>query len=431
MPESSLPKVSEYAFSFWFRFSYVKPKRIYFNDLAKNWFSIAGVTERDNFCVSNEHGFRALSLWLSEFSRACQPSFQLSTYDLQQNRSNSYQNLLIERNSFDMKWNFVYFGFSANEKMAFAYFRTQENQFFTLEWRDILHNLPPPALKFRLGNCQKDRMTLNGQYLNPWFSFQDGQAFTTDTQSIEQRLALNAPPKFYQNPKNTYTLFGANEMAFRPDDVKPHFFQLDDVNGYLEYSVFGWAKWTDPATLGLTQRNRHFVFRFATTPPEYAGSNNTEGDRTLACWVEKEGLVFATYNLGFDQPSVLSLEEFVPIEDIQSELQQWHFIYFGYKYETKKALAYVKFQSREHLVLFNDVWHVQSRFFGVSLGRDRFDSDSCIYWGGGLLVREWREGRSKKRKRKVGKGKIGKGKWEKQKKEKERYRKSKKWNRKV
>jgi len=73
VPEEQLPQVNEYSFAFWFRFSYIKPKRIYFEDLARNWFSLAGVTEKSNYCVSNEHGYRALSLWLSDTSRTCQP----------------------------------------------------------------------------------------------------------------------------------------------------------------------------------------------------------------------------------------------------------------------------------------------------------------------------------------------------------------------
>lgn len=28
------------------------------------------------------------------------------------------------------------------------------------------------------------------------------------------------------------------------------------------------------------------------------------------------------------------------------------------------------------MILFSDIWHMQSRYFGLSVGRDRFDSDS-------------------------------------------------------
>jgi len=106
------------------RYSYSEPRTIYTQDSLVEWASIAGITEESNYCVTQEHGFRALTLWMSEFSRTCSPVMQFCTYDLAKNNSNSFKNIMIDRSDLDYSWNFIYFSFSQAQQKAVAYWKS-------------------------------------------------------------------------------------------------------------------------------------------------------------------------------------------------------------------------------------------------------------------------------------------------------------------
>lgn len=90
VPADELEKVTEYGFSFWMRYSYTQPRPLDVEASLVQWTSVAGVSEENNYCVTQDYGFRALTLWLSEFSRTCAPVFQFATYDIATRNSNHF-----------------------------------------------------------------------------------------------------------------------------------------------------------------------------------------------------------------------------------------------------------------------------------------------------------------------------------------------------
>ena len=59
----------------------------------------------------------------------------------------------------------------------------------------------------------------------------------------------------------------------------------DEYAHQTDYAVYGWAKWSD----NINQLPLHFVFRLTINEPEYQEDSVILGDRTLSCWLDKEG----------------------------------------------------------------------------------------------------------------------------------------------
>ena len=57
-------------------------------------------------------------------------------------------------------------------------------------------------------------------------------------------------------------------------------------------------------------------------------------------------------------------------------ITKWHFVYFGYSFNEKKAYAYCNFDGKEASKLFNNVNHFLSSSFWVYVGKDTVAKNS-------------------------------------------------------
>ena len=96
------------------------------------------------------------------------------------------------------------------------------------------------------------------------------------------------------------------------------------------------------------------------------------GDRTLAVWASpsNDGIyAFATYtytNLnGAGNPN---LYKAVPYG---KDLNSWHFIFFAYSKDKKKAAGFVQFKERKEIIDL-DANHFLNEVVYVNIGKDRF-----------------------------------------------------------
>jgi len=110
----------------------------------------------------------------------------------------------------------------------------------------------------------------------------------------------------------------------------------DEFKGAQEYSIYGWARWTEIPT----RESLHSLFRLTTNSPSNAGNADSSGDRALACYVDTNRLVFATYTFEEQGGDNWNVQKSI---DFGEDLTSWFFVYFGYDKVQKKAKAWVKF----------------------------------------------------------------------------------------
>lgn len=98
-----------------------------------------------------------------------------------------------------------------------------------------------------------------------------------------------------------------------------------------------------------------------------------QGDRDLSAFVGSgEGGVyaFATYTytnlVGAGNPNVYKLVKY------GAEIQKWHFIYFGYNRNTRRAFAFVEFEGRREEADFPTTNHYLARNLYLYVAKDKF-----------------------------------------------------------
>lgn len=88
------------------------------------------------------------------------------------------------------------------------------------------------------------------------------------------------------------------------------------------------------------------IARLTINEPEYQGDASLLGDRTLGIWLNDDGnLYFSTYtfeyNTGYD-----NIDRYSKI-DMEDDLGDWMWVYYGYDPVADQAIAYTRFRDRE------------------------------------------------------------------------------------
>lgn len=127
-----------------------------------------------------------------------------------------------------------------------------------------------------------------------------------------------------------------NSQKFEVGKTEPNEASSEEAMKFpKEYAVSGWFKWRT-----VKMEPWHLAFRLHINKGEENANVAKLGDRGLALWPSNSGVyAFATYtytNLnGAGNPNVYQTVSY------GKEMTAWHFIYFGYSRELKKAVAYV------------------------------------------------------------------------------------------
>lgn len=108
-----------------------------------------------------------------------------------------------------------------------------------------------------------------------------------------------------------------------------------------EYAVAGWFRWVQPTDV----KPVHVVFRLALNDEDTNRDNQRLGDRDLAVFVKPSTdngvLTFSTYSYtdlaGNGQADISQNTPY------RNQLTEWHFIYFGYTFDERRAFGFVEF----------------------------------------------------------------------------------------
>lgn len=109
----------------WLRFQYTYPEKIrILQEYKQNCYSVARVTEGKNN-VKNL-GDRTLALFIC--SNKVNPVYYFSTYDKEKDIKDVHQYSVIDLDNYDGVWNWVYFAYSAEKKIANAFVKYGRSQ---------------------------------------------------------------------------------------------------------------------------------------------------------------------------------------------------------------------------------------------------------------------------------------------------------------
>lgn len=93
------------------------------------------------------------------------------------------------------------------------------------------------------------------------------------------------------------------------------------------------------------------------------------GDRTLACFLKKNRLVFVTYR--FDSIPEMNFETEIKVDE--KKLDQYFWVYYGYSRDLRQTSIYIKFADGSEIKkTVKNIRHVNPTFFQIYVGTDRF-----------------------------------------------------------
>lgn len=143
--------VTDYSFSFWYKGNLFAPVRQDLGHLRGTWRFLGGFSENGDCAPGGRQGDRTLCIYDRYWNAG--PGTHWTTYDLRSRNWNWYYDLGQDwTKDYDNQWNFVYFGYSLNEKRAFGYIQYSRSQSYgTVSWSDLFHINPLQRITFQLG----------------------------------------------------------------------------------------------------------------------------------------------------------------------------------------------------------------------------------------------------------------------------------------
>lgn len=367
-----LADITEYSFTLWFRPSLAYPKRVGFPVFRHQWTGIAGISEVDNYGAA-VNGGRTLSVFYTPYVHQGKnlAGFHYTTYSLAPRNWNIWKDVRFANNENEGQWSFLYFGYSSKTKTAFSYTKhLATGRVQILSWDKVSHNIPPKQLKFYLGAPNRGMLAANGAYFDPSFFIKDG-AYLADAAAVEGYLKRNKLPPTIDSGIHQINLVDSAKFfnsAFKSDAIRKEY--PIEYNGAKAYSVWGWFKWTQPKAW----HTWHNLVRISTNEPTWQKDLSNIGDRTLAIWLHRGYLHFATYSFNLNGRFPKNLWKNFAFTDNRktNEMKdQWVFFYFGQSKKTNTAVGYVKFPNREHRQVWTEAQHFIPKHFTVNIGGDQ------------------------------------------------------------
>lgn len=192
-----------------------------------------------------------------------------------------------------------------------------------------------------------------------WVSDKDGFKML-----YQGELAL--PDKLKLNQERvTVPILKDEEKVDSTKEREPQLIGEEVADCKEEYSVSGWSRWVDPATIGPW----HLLVRLAVIRPDTLENLSRAGDRTLAIWKGAGYFHFATYTT--NQENAVNANA-VQNCDYDGYLHySWFYVYFGYSKKQQKAHAYIKYTTREHHLEWT-VNHYAPTIFTMLIQKDKW-----------------------------------------------------------
>ncbi|CAD8123997.1 unnamed protein product [Paramecium sonneborni] len=355
-PEN-LKDIREYGYSYWVRYLSRHPKPMY-QGKSEPWYFMSRLTVNKQY-QNVEKGDRLLAIWQG------QGAYTFITNDYKSNNWNLNKN--IEYGDIEGVWTYIYFSYSSitSQAVGFVKYTGKEPQSVTF---DVTHDKPTYLRLIIGGSDLKLYPTINGQLTRAVFKIGAGAHLDTVDELNKFALACNPQPKEVCSKAVEQVLIQESKK-FEVAKATVLEIPSDPAAAFpSEYSLSGWFKWKQ-----TTMEQWHLAFRLHINKEETNKNAERLGDRTLAAWVSpaQDGIyAFATYSYknlnGAGDPN---LAKIVPQKQQQTN---WHFIFYSYNRDTRKAEGYVQFKDRKETILFENVNHYLVPQVYLNIGKDRF-----------------------------------------------------------
>lgn len=312
--------VTDYSFSFYYKANLYAPVRHHLDYLRGQWRFLGGISENGDCAPAGRPGDRSLCIFDRYWNAG--PGTHWTTYDSRTRNWNWYKDLSQDwTKDYDNQWNFVYFGYSLNERKAFGYIQYSRSQNVqTLTWSDIQHIIPLQRMFFQLGKTTSYKHGLNGFYAQVRLNFKD-KSFLGSQDEVEKYLANTYKLPLTKAKFTTVPLIkDETEINGQRDDSKFRF-AINMPGGAEEYALYGWFKGK--------RSGEYWTQLFRVTQNENYGDASYIGDRDLTAWISwpNSAIAFASAQIyGDDWNRWL----WAGRED--TDLEDWFWVYTAYSW---------------------------------------------------------------------------------------------------
>ncbi|CAD8126727.1 unnamed protein product [Paramecium sonneborni] len=348
---NEVDSMSEYAVSFWCKFSSTYPERIY---RKSDNFQIFRMTSNQQLNEGKiDLGDRLISAY------GLKDSISFNTYDINDNAPNEYR--IIEIDRLENRWYFLYAGYKRKQQIAkfYVYDGKQEKQNSN---QNLLQNPLTDFVQVIFGS-EDHVIGFNGQILKIAIMIGSG-SFGQSGSFLESKLLDYIIQ--YEIPEES-TL----EYQYKQKNgviELDHEFNEHDFHNVGSYSVCGWFK-LNYSPLSKFEQEISCQTLIRLYENEKLNDKLIQGDRTLLIQVcDQQFIKFQTYTLS----QIQNVNEHKLIEN-SIEMDSaviWHYVYMSYDDIDQTVQILLKQFQSDEVILLNNIWHMETNYLGILLGQD-------------------------------------------------------------
>ncbi|CAD8155184.1 unnamed protein product [Paramecium octaurelia] len=351
-----LKDVNEYGFGFWMRFLTLYPEQLQ-SGLTDQSYFVAKLTKNQQD-GDDKIGDRLLTIFQT------QEQYIFSAQHDKPERKEATAAIVF--GDIEAVWTYVYYSYSAFEQQAIGFYKQSNSQLVKQVTLPASQGTPQ-YLRFVLGGQYFDFPGFNGQISRPVLAIGFGTYLINEQEFLQYAISCNPQPYVAPQKLIPYQFVRDSKYVDIEDNNAPPTQEFIDLLLPDEYAVQGWFKWEETDL----QENWHTMFRLSNTP--IRKQQILLGERVLAAWLGKPKggqIHFSTYSYanmkGSGNPNA---HQYVQHQD---QHLHWHFVYFGYSREQRKAYAQVLFKHVHAKSLsFVNVNHFVSPKHYFYFGRER------------------------------------------------------------
>ncbi|CAD8183743.1 unnamed protein product [Paramecium pentaurelia] len=348
---NEVDSMSEYAVSFWCKFSstyserrYRKPEQFQIFRMTTNEQLIEGKIELKD---------RLLSAY------GLKDSFSFNTYDINDNAPNEYSIIQIDRQ--ENRWYFLYAGYKRKLQIA---------KFYVFDGKDEKQNqnqnlLQDPLIDYIkvIFGSEDHVIGFNGQLLQIAIMIGSG-SFGQSGSFLESSL-LDYIIQYQIPEEQTLEYLYKQKHGIIELDQE---FNQHDFHNVGSYSICGWFK-LNYSPLSKYEQETSCQTLIRLYENEKLNDKLIQGDRTMLIQVcDQQFIKFQTYTLN----QIQSINEHRLIDNIidMDSPVIWHYVYMSYDdLEQNVQILLKQFQSDEIRIL-NNIWHMETNYLGILFGKD-------------------------------------------------------------
>lgn len=240
VPTGQVGDVTEYSYGYWFRFQYRIPETLDINVARNSFLAMAGVSENNDWTITQNCGDRALATYYIPHNKATKPTYRFSTYSNNgECKQNAYKDISLPWESFEGAWYYIYFGYSYGDNQANAFIRGDNGQVHQVQLTGKKHNWPLTGLYFSFGTDKE--YNVNGLYADLRFSYQAG-AYVKDSGAFGQYFTKEVQP--HPNIVSVdLDLKTIHSRTYKMHENGLPKWEIWDHAQSTDYSAYGWLRW--------------------------------------------------------------------------------------------------------------------------------------------------------------------------------------------